>query len=122
MGGPPIRRCLACRRTAPKHELVRLGVAGEPSGASDPRMVVGDPTSQLPGRGAYLCGDPSCLEAALRRGGAPVIRALRLQDTQVSVDDLSIRVAWSATQQPAGGAHEHERARTSSAATDVVEE
>jgi predicted RNA-binding protein YlxR (DUF448 family) len=29
---------------------------------------VPDPTRRLPGRGAYLCRDRSCLDKALRRG------------------------------------------------------
>lgn len=39
----------------PQSELVRFGAAGG--------VVVPDG----PGRGAYLCPDPACLEAALRR-------------------------------------------------------
>ena len=38
-----------------------------------------DPTGKAPGRGAYLCGQQACLEAALRRGS--IQRALKVTDT-----------------------------------------
>lgn len=73
----PIRRCVACRRTAPKRFLVRLVVArGD---------VAVDPGARAPGRGAYLCGRAGCTDLALRRGGLLLRRALHAPDG-VSVD------------------------------------
>jgi predicted RNA-binding protein YlxR (DUF448 family) len=40
----------------------------------------------LPGRGAWLCPDAACLEAAIRRGA--VGRALRTSVTGEMLDDL----------------------------------
>ncbi|HEV2768936.1 MAG TPA: YlxR family protein [Solirubrobacteraceae bacterium] len=63
----PHRRCVACRRVRPKHELNRLAVdaGGE---------VVLDPAATRPGRGAYVCG-PACHAEAVRRRAYP--RAFR---------------------------------------------
>ena len=83
--GTPVRRCVACRRRAPKSALVRLVVAD--------RAVTVDPTSAAPGRGAYLCGGRACTDAALRRGGAALRRALRASDTRVTVDLHRLRTA-----------------------------
>ncbi len=57
----PIRRCAACRRAAPKSELIRF--------ARDPQtlQVQFDPQQNLPGRGAYLCPNPDCFRLAHKR-------------------------------------------------------
>ncbi|GAA4849212.1 hypothetical protein GCM10023235_27620 [Kitasatospora terrestris] len=60
---------MGCRKRAAKHELLRV-VAVE--GACVP-----DPRGTLPGRGAHLHPDPSCLDLAVRRRAFP--RAFRLQ-------------------------------------------
>lgn len=86
MVSTPIRRCLACRRPLPKPELARVTVA---DGA-----VVIDPGARRPGRGAYLCARPECLDAALRRGGAAVARALRRPG--VTLDERALRAGWHA--------------------------
>ncbi|MCS7209017.1 MAG: YlxR family protein [Fimbriimonadales bacterium] len=57
----PMRRCAACRRIAPKSELVRF--ARDPS----THQVHIDPDQRLPGRGAYLCPNPNCFRLALKR-------------------------------------------------------
>ena len=50
----------------------------------DGRVVL-DPTGRLAGRGAYLCDDPACREAAMKKGAltralaAPVPDALRAE-------------------------------------------
>ena len=75
-GGPPPRRqptrsCVACRTPRAKRELER--VVRSPTG-----LVGLDPTGRAPGRGAYVCPEPSCREAAIEKGalrralGAPV--------------------------------------------------
>ena len=57
----PERTCIGCGRKAAKRELVRI--VRTPSGE-----VVMDPTGREGGRGSYLCPQPSCWEAALRKG------------------------------------------------------
>lgn len=56
----PQRTCIACRTVRPKRELVR--VVRTPEGD-----VKVDETGKLSGRGAYLCPQHSCWEAALQR-------------------------------------------------------
>ena len=55
----PIRTCLGCRTPRPKHELVRL------VRRVDGRVVV---DASGPGRGAYVCAEPGCVEKALKTG------------------------------------------------------
>ena len=53
---------MACRTERAKRDLVRVvraAVSGE---------VSVDPRGKASGRGAYLCADPACLEAALAEG------------------------------------------------------
>ncbi|MCS6919117.1 MAG: YlxR family protein [Fimbriimonadales bacterium] len=57
----PIRRCAACRRAAPKSELIRFVRAPQTL------QVQWDPEQKLPGRGAYLCPNPECFRLALKR-------------------------------------------------------
>jgi uncharacterized protein len=61
--------CVGCRGTRPQAELLRL--------AATPRGVRFDPRRREAGRGAYLCPDPRCIDAAARRGATPLKRALR---------------------------------------------
>ena len=65
----PRRTCVGCRTTRAKPELVRV--------AATPDGVRVDPDHDLPGRGAYVCPDPRCLEAIERAGGHTLRRALR---------------------------------------------
>ncbi|WP_269203897.1 YlxR family protein [Motilibacter peucedani] len=59
---------MGCRARAPKPELVRVVVAGA--------QCVPDLRGRLQGRGAYVHGDPACIELAERRRAFP--RALRV--------------------------------------------
>lgn len=73
-GSTPIRTCVACRTRRPQGELVRLAAT-----ADGVRL---DPARRLPGRGAYLCPDPGCVDAAGRRQAAGLHRALRGAPTE----------------------------------------
>ena len=55
----PQRLCVGCGAQRAKKELVRVGRT--PTGE-----VVIDPSGKKAGRGAYICPDPACLEAALK--------------------------------------------------------
>jgi uncharacterized protein len=55
----PTRTCLGCRQRRPKRELVRL--VRRPDG-----LVAVDAAG--PGRGAYVCAEPACVERALKTG------------------------------------------------------
>ena len=56
----PMRMCVGCREMKPKKELLR--VVHGPDGS-----VSIDVTGRKPGRGAYLCKTPQCMEKALRQ-------------------------------------------------------
>jgi predicted RNA-binding protein YlxR (DUF448 family) len=64
----PERSCVACRARGQKRGLIRL--VRTPEG-----QVEVDSTGRRPGRGAYLCANRACWEAALRRKA--LNRALR---------------------------------------------
>ena len=53
----PLRQCIGCREMKPKKELVRL--VRSPEGE-----LSLDKTGRKPGRGAYICNEPGCLEKA----------------------------------------------------------
>jgi hypothetical protein len=69
----PQRTCIACRNSGAKRGLVRL--VRTPAG----RVEI-DPTGKRNGRGAYLCHQPACWRAALKRSALE--RALRLESMQ----------------------------------------
>jgi len=79
----PVRTCVGCRSAHAKDVLVR--VARTPSGVRVDRQ------GRLPGRGAYLCPDISCIEAAAERGAGALRRALRgvsAQQAQAALEAL----------------------------------
>lgn len=53
----PMRMCVGCREMRPKKELVRVVRSSE-------GVVSIDPVGKAPGRGAYLCPKPECLQRA----------------------------------------------------------
>jgi uncharacterized protein len=65
----PTRTCVGCRTARPQQDLLRL--------AATPDGIRFDHRRRLPGRGAYLCPDPGCIDAATRRGASTLRRALR---------------------------------------------
>ncbi|MFH1490374.1 MAG: YlxR family protein [Pseudomonadota bacterium] len=60
-GHIPIRTCLSCGRKAGKSELVRFVLDERGCLCRDERM-------RLPGRGAYVCKNRSCLEKMIEGG------------------------------------------------------
>ncbi|MCR5508115.1 MAG: YlxR family protein [Lachnospiraceae bacterium] len=72
----PMRTCVGCGVSKPKQELIRI--LKRPEGG-----ICLDETGRMNGRGAYLCSDPKCLEAAVKKKS--LARAFR---TEVSEDDL----------------------------------
>ena len=82
----PRRTCVVCRTTTAKRTLHRI--VRSPAGT-----VSYDPTGKAPGRGAYLCGRPDCLDMAVRRRS--IQRALTVTDTvaaNAAVEDLRKQV------------------------------
>ncbi len=63
----PMRKCCGCMQSKPKSELIRIcGGAGK---------AFIDMEDKGSGRGAYLCKDEKCLEAAQKKRG--IQRSLR---------------------------------------------
>ena len=56
----PMRMCVSCRERFPKKELNRI--VASPDGE-----VKVDPTGRMPGRGAYVCSNPDCLQKAIKQ-------------------------------------------------------
>ena len=55
----PQRQCMGCRERKPKRELIRV-VRGTDG------VVSLDFGGKAPGRGAYICPDPECLQKAIK--------------------------------------------------------
>ncbi|QTE30586.1 YlxR family protein [Pengzhenrongella sicca] len=70
----PVRTCVGCRSQGSRSVLHRV-VATDCGPGEIPVLVI-DTGRSLPGRGAWLHPDPSCLELAERRRAFP--RALRI--------------------------------------------
>ena len=77
----PQRTCIACRRAAPKRELVRI--VRTPSGE-----VAIDTNGKLSGRGAYLCATASCWQRALKN--RLIDRALKVTLTLEDRDRIAV--------------------------------
>jgi predicted RNA-binding protein YlxR (DUF448 family) len=56
----PIRTCIGCGTKRFKHELLRIV-------RTQPDKIAIDPEARKPGRGAYLCYNPACVEHAFKR-------------------------------------------------------
>ncbi len=76
----PERMCVGCRAMRPKKELIRVVAPAE-----GPVSV--DRTGKLPGRGAYLCPERTCLAAALK--GKRLDRALKRTLDAATADALA---------------------------------
>jgi len=57
---PPVRTCIGCGRGGDKRDLVRVVRSSEGD-------VEIDPSGKANGRGAYICRNPECFDAAIRR-------------------------------------------------------
>ena len=80
----PLRRCIACRRSLPRHDLLRL-VRG-PDG-----VVMVDPDGRAEGRGAYVCRSAECCDRAVAAG--PLARAFRAPVT-VQPETIDLLRRW----------------------------
>ncbi|MFN8443223.1 MAG: YlxR family protein [Caldilineaceae bacterium] len=79
----PKRTCIACRKIEGKRALIRIV-------RTDSGVEV-DPSGKKAGRGAYLCANQQCWEAALR--GNRLDQALR---TKISAENRQSLLAYAA--------------------------
>lgn len=75
----PERTCVGCHQKRPRNQLFR--VVCDPTG-----QLMLDPHGKLPGRGAHLCPQRSCLEHALK--GTRLREALRCDVSLCAPDEL----------------------------------
>ena len=55
----PMRTCIGCRESKPKKDMIRIACyEGE---------ISVDVTGRAKGRGVYICRDPECLKAAVKK-------------------------------------------------------
>ena len=97
---------MVCRSSAAKRTLHRI--VRSPAGT-----VAYDPTGKAAGRGAYLCGQPSCLDMAVRRRS--IQRALKVTDAvaaNAAVEALRNRMWSGSVDQPAPRSSENEEVRS----------
>ena len=102
----PRRTCVVCRSSAAKRTLHRI--VRSPDGT-----VVYDPTGKAAGRGAYLCGQPACLDMAVRRRS--IQRALKVTDAvaaSAAVEALRNRMLSGRAGQPAPRSNDDEEVRS----------
>jgi predicted RNA-binding protein YlxR (DUF448 family) len=80
----PLRTCVACRQTGDKRSLLRF--VRTPEGA-----VVCDESGRRAGRGAYLCAEAACFDAARKRRALERALAVRLsaEDYQRLFDEFA---------------------------------
>ncbi len=78
-----MRTCVGCRTTRPKRELIRI--VRDPQG----ELHV-DSTGKLSGRGAYICPDIACFDAAVK--GKRLEKALERPISPELVEELRQRV------------------------------
>ena len=82
----PQRTCVICRQVQDKRELVRIVRTPE-------NELVIDETGKRNGRGAYLCRQNTCWEAALE--GHQLSKALKME---IGEREKEILYLWSRTQ------------------------
>lgn len=75
----PLRTCVACGREAAKRELLRIVRDADGETHVDPGGKAG-------GRGAYVCAETACFEAAVRK--RKLAPALRVSLTEEDVERL----------------------------------
>ena len=64
----PIRSCVVCRQTSDKRALLRVvRPPAKESDAGPAAPVIVDATGKRSGRGAYVCAEPACIDAAKKR-------------------------------------------------------
>lgn len=81
----PVRLCIGCRTRENTNNLVRVAIEN----ASDPRLLVIDERSVLPGRGAWMHHDPECLSTALRKRA--FARAFRSQVNAEKLEEALVQ-------------------------------
>jgi len=110
--GDALRSCLGCREIAEKKKLLRLVLSPD-------NEVVLDFYSKLPGRGAYVCPQLSCMEKALK--GNALKRAFRGSVKMPVLDEVARVFTLQCTEKIASLLSMAIRSRKISLGTEAVE-
>jgi predicted RNA-binding protein YlxR (DUF448 family) len=95
----PQRTCVVCRTVRPRRDLVRI--VRTPEGA-----VVLDEVGKRNGRGAYLCRQRSCLEAALKqRRLEQALKASLTAETESELQEYAEGLPQSLSTESEGSEH-----------------
>jgi len=76
----PQRTCVGCREVLPKRRMIRIVRTAE--------GVQVDPTSKMPGRGAYLHDRRECWERGLKGALANALKATLTADERARLEDF----------------------------------
>jgi predicted RNA-binding protein YlxR (DUF448 family) len=79
----PERTCIGCRNVFTKDEVVRI--------VSGPAGIAIDYREKLPGRAAYVCPRPDCIQKAFGKGN--LAKALRLKIRLPGTDEFIVLLA-----------------------------
>lgn len=63
----PLRQCVGCHEMKPKKEMIRVIRTNTGEGAES--EIILDTTGRKNGRGAYICPNSECLNAAVKNRG-----------------------------------------------------
>ena len=83
----PKRTCVGCGTVKDKAGLVRIVL--ETDSEDNPVRLWVDETGRMKGRGAYLCGSPSCMELAIKKKAFN--RAYKMAVPEAVLNDLKDR-------------------------------
>ena len=75
----PLRRCIGCRRSFEKNELIRVVRTPE-------NKIITDDTGKSNGRGAYICKNTECLAAAMKKN--QLENALEIKISKAEKEEL----------------------------------
>ena len=76
----PQRTCVGCREVLPKRRMIRIVRTAE--------GVQVDPTSKMPGRGAYLHDRRECWERGLKGALANALKATLTADERAKLEEF----------------------------------
>lgn len=112
----PLRKCSGCGEMKTKKELVRI-VKSPQKNEDEAAKVELDLTGKKPGRGAYLCRDPECLEKARKARRFEKAFSMKIPDEVFAKmqEEISADLSTEASQNTA------EKAKTSKEGDDKNE-
>jgi len=88
-----LRTCVACRKIAPREELLRFVVNRSEVRGTEERVLF-DKGKRRPGRGVWICSDMDCFEKAVERGQiARGLRVARSAQSNEVITELRASVA-----------------------------